>query len=87
MAKASVVVQRGLGRQNNIFVVTIARPQCRNAVDGPCAKELVRAFEQFERDETARVAILCGADGMFCAGADLKAVRCNRGASSCPLCC
>jgi enoyl-CoA hydratase len=56
-----------------VAVVTINRPQVRNAVDGPTAALLVEAFQRFDRDESLAVAILTGAGGTFCAGADLKA--------------
>src|SRR5688500_13995152 len=57
-----------------VTVVTMDRPEVRNAVDGPTAKELIAAFESYEADADASVAILTGAAGTFCAGADLKAV-------------
>lgn len=56
-----------------IRVIAISRPERRNAVDGPTAVELFDAFRQFDRDPTSDVAILTGAGGAFCAGADLKA--------------
>jgi len=62
-----------------IAVVTIARPEVRNAVDGPTAAELAAAFRRFDADEALRVAVLTGAAGTFCAGADLKAVSAGRG--------
>ncbi len=56
-------------------VVTIDRPERRNAVDGPTADALENAYERFVADEDARVLILVGAgDQAFCAGADLKAL-------------
>lgn len=55
-------------------IVTIDRPQARNAVDRPTAAALAEAFGRFEDDEDAKVAILTGAHGTFCAGADLKAL-------------
>lgn len=60
--------------QNRIAVITIDRPERRNAVDGPTAQALADAFRRFESDEGADVAILSGAGGNFCAGADLKAI-------------
>ncbi len=54
-------------------MVTINRPERRNAVDGSTARLLFEAFEAFDRDERPRVAVLTGAGGTFCAGADLKA--------------
>jgi enoyl-CoA hydratase len=57
-----------------VTVVTIDRPEVRNAVDTEHASLLYDAFRAFERDDAARVAVLAGAGGTFCAGADLKAV-------------
>ena len=62
-----------------VRVVTINRPEVRNAVDGPTAKLLDDAFADFEADGSASVAVLTGADGTFCAGADLKGVSEGRG--------
>lgn len=56
------------------WVVTIQRPEVRNAVDGPTARALADAFRAFDADPSARVAILTGAGGQFCAGADLRTV-------------
>jgi enoyl-CoA hydratase len=55
-------------------VVTIDRPEVRNAVNGPTARALAEAFGRFDRDAAAHVAVLTGAGGFFCAGADLKAL-------------
>ena len=60
--------------QDDVAVVTIDRPEARNAVDLPTAAALADAFRRFETDEAAKVAVLTGAGGTFCAGADLKAV-------------
>ena len=57
-----------------VTIVTITRPERRNAVDSHCAEQLRQAFVNFDRDEQQSVAILTGADGTFCAGADLKAL-------------
>ena len=65
--------------RGNIAIVTIDRPEVRNAVDGPTAAELAAAFRRFEADDALSVAILTGANGTFCAGADLKAVSQGRG--------
>jgi len=62
-----------------VCVITIDRPQARNAVDGPTQRALSGAFRQFEADDALSVAILTGAGGTFCAGADLKAVANGRG--------
>jgi enoyl-CoA hydratase len=55
-------------------VVTINRPAARNAVDNATAEALADAFRAFEADDALKVAILTGAGGYFCAGADLKAI-------------
>ena len=57
-----------------VCTVTMNRPDKRNAVHGPMAAQLRAAFERFEADDTLRVAVLTGAGGHFCAGADLAAV-------------
>ena len=61
------------------FVVTIDRPAVRNAVDGPTATLLFEAFTAFDADDAVDVAILTGAGGTFCAGADLKGIGEGRG--------
>jgi enoyl-CoA hydratase len=61
-------------RQGAITTVVLHRPDVRNAVDRGTAAALVDAFEAFERDVDARVAVLFGEGGTFCAGADLKAI-------------
>jgi enoyl-CoA hydratase len=58
-----------------VAVVTIDRPEVANAIDRPTAEALTGAFRRFEADEGASVAVLTGANGTFCAGADLKAMR------------
>lgn len=62
-----------------VTTLVINRPQVRNAVDRPTAQALADGFRAFEDDDDARVAVLTGADGMFCAGADLKAFARGRG--------
>jgi enoyl-CoA hydratase len=62
-----------------IAVITINRPMVRNAVDAPTAGVLAEAFRAFEEDRNASVAVLTGAQGSFCAGADLKAVSKGKG--------
>jgi enoyl-CoA hydratase len=57
-----------------VYIVTINRPERRNAVDAETAQALFDAFVAFEADDTLSVAILAGADGAFCAGADLKSL-------------
>jgi enoyl-CoA hydratase len=58
-----------------VAVVTIDRPEVANAIDRPTAGELVAAFERFDAEAGLSVAVLTGAGGKFCAGADLKAMR------------
>jgi len=62
-----------------VAVITIDRPEVRNAVDGPTAALLAAAFRRFEADEELLVAVLTGAGGTFCAGADLKGIADGRG--------
>lgn len=66
-------------RRDTVAIITIDRPEVRNAVDGPTAGELAEAFREFERDDALSVAVLTGASGTFCAGADLKAISQGRG--------
>ena len=58
-----------------VVVVTIDRPEVANAIDRPTADELADAFRRFDADDALAVAVLTGAGGKFCAGADLKAMR------------
>ncbi len=60
------------GATGEVWTVVIDRPEARNAVDGPTAVALADAFRAFDADPDARVGVLWGADGTFCAGADLK---------------
>ena len=66
-------------RRPPVVVVTINRPEVRNAVDRPTAAALADAFRAFDEDDDLAVAVLTGAGGTFCAGADLKAVASGRG--------
>lgn len=61
-------------RNGPVTTVILDRPHARNAVDGPTAMALYEAFDAFDRDEDASVAVLWGDHGTFCAGADLKAI-------------
>ena len=61
-------------RDDDVLVVTINRPEVRNAVDIATSGALLGAFEEYEQDDRAKVAVLTGANGTFCAGADLKAI-------------
>jgi enoyl-CoA hydratase len=63
-------------RRGAAALITINRPERRNAVDGPTAAALLEAYERFAADDGARVLVLTGAgDDAFCAGADLKALE------------
>ena len=63
----------------HVRIITIDRPDVRNAVDRPTADALADAFRSFEADDEMHVAVLTGAGGTFCAGADLKGVSDGRG--------
>lgn len=73
----SVIVEK----QGDITIVTIDRPDRRNAVDGKTAQALADAFRAFDADDSQKVGILTGSNGAFCAGADLKAVATGEGAN------
>jgi enoyl-CoA hydratase len=66
-------------RSGAVTTVVLHRPHVRNAVDRPTAEALAAAFRAFEADDAAAVAVLHGAGGTFCAGADLGAVADGRG--------
>ena len=70
MSEATILIDR----RPPLLVLSLNRPQARNAVDGPTAQALAEAFRAFEADPELKVAILTGSGGNFCAGADLKAV-------------
>lgn len=61
-------------RDGEVFIVTMNRPQVRNAIHFPMAQALARAFREFDADSSLSVAVLTGAGDTFCAGFDLKAV-------------
>jgi len=63
-----------IDRDGPVWTVTLNRPEVRNAVDGPTARALADAFRAFDADGEACVAVLAGAGGHFCAGADLSAI-------------
>ena len=65
--------------QGPVTTVLLSRPERRNAVDGPTALALADAFRAFDADSDAAVAVLHGEGGVFCAGADLKAIGTERG--------
>ena len=60
-------------RSGPVTTVIMNRPEARNAVNGPAATGLYEAFDEFDKDDSAAVAVLWGDNGTFCAGADLKA--------------
>jgi enoyl-CoA hydratase len=66
-------------REGPVTTVLLSRPDRRNAVDGPTARALSDAFRAFDADPEAAVAVLAGEGGVFCAGADLKAVGAESG--------
>ncbi|HVO28058.1 MAG TPA: crotonase/enoyl-CoA hydratase family protein [Candidatus Margulisiibacteriota bacterium] len=66
-------------RKGYVFTVISSRPERRNAVDRETAQALADAFRAFDADPEARVAVLYGEGGTFCAGADLKAVGSGEG--------
>ncbi len=68
-------------RDGRIAIVTIERPERRNAVDGATARELYAAFKAFDADVELDVAVLTGRGGYFCGGADLKAISASGGRS------
>jgi enoyl-CoA hydratase len=70
MSKNSVIT----ARDGKVFTVTIDRPEVRNAVDSATAAALAAAFKNFESDDELSAAVLTGAGGTFCAGADLREV-------------
>src|SRR3954463_248346 len=61
-------------RDGPVTIVSINRPERRNAVDGATARKLFDAFLAFDADASASAAVFTGSGGCFCAGADLKAV-------------
>lgn len=68
-----------VSRDGPVTTVLLSRPERRNAVDGPTASALADAFRAFEADPGAAVAVLHGEGGVFCAGADLKAIGTDDG--------
>ena len=61
-------------KKGDIWTIIINRPEAKNSVNGDTALMLANAFREFDRDESASVAVLWGTGGSFCAGADLKAI-------------
>jgi enoyl-CoA hydratase len=68
MAEPVVVERRG-----HVQVITISRPEARNALDGAASRALAAAADELDADDGLRVGVLTGAGGTFCAGMDLKA--------------
>lgn len=65
-------------RDGAVTTVVLSRPEVRNAVDRDTAQTLADAFRAFDADAEARVAVLWGEGGTFCAGADLKAIAAGK---------
>ncbi|MFO8017286.1 MAG: crotonase/enoyl-CoA hydratase family protein [Promethearchaeia archaeon] len=61
-------------RNYPVYTIILDNPKVKNAIDGKNAQELADAFRKFEKDDDALVAVLWGANGTFCAGADLKSI-------------
>src|SRR5215470_2868277 len=61
-------------RRGHVLIVTMNRPEARNALSGPMMALLRQAWDQVDSDPGIRVCVLTGAGGAFCAGADLKAM-------------
>jgi enoyl-CoA hydratase len=75
MTTSTVLVDR----QGPVTIISINRPERRNAVDRATADALAAAFRAFDDDPTASVAVLHGEGGVFCAGADLQAISAGAG--------
>jgi len=61
-------------RRGHVLIVTMNRPEVRNALSGPMMALMRQAWDETDRDPEIRVCVLTGAGGSFCAGADLKAM-------------
>jgi enoyl-CoA hydratase len=66
-------------QDGEVTLIAINRPEVRNAVDRACSEELAHAFREFEANPSAKVAVLSGNGGTFCAGADLAALARGEG--------
>lgn len=75
---AARIEQVRVERDGPVTTVVMSRPETRNAVDGPAARELAAAFRAFDADEGASVAVLWGEGGTFCSGADLTSIGTGR---------
>jgi enoyl-CoA hydratase len=60
--------------RGHVLIVTMNRPQVRNAISGPMMTILTKAWDRVDQDPEVRACVLTGAGGAFCAGADLKAM-------------
>ncbi len=72
MPLESAVVQHA--REGHVAIVTISRPEARNAINGEVATAIEAAFDRIEEDDDTWITVLTGAGPVFCAGADLKAI-------------
>jgi enoyl-CoA hydratase len=61
-------------RDGHLLILTLNRPEVRNAVDGPMATAIAAAIDELDADPDLRVGVITGAGGSFCAGLDLKAI-------------
>ena len=67
-----------IDKDGPVTIISISRPETRNAIDRETAQELADGFREFDADENANVAVLAGEKGHFCAGADLKKIAAGR---------
>jgi enoyl-CoA hydratase len=74
MSSKTIFVERVVRDRVRVAVVTIDRPHARNAVDSQTADALFRAVRAVDQDPDVMVGVLCGANGSFCSGADLRAL-------------
>jgi enoyl-CoA hydratase len=68
----------GFDVQGYLAVITLNRPQARNAIDPDTTRQIAEAFERIDHDSDIRVAIITGSPPVFCAGADLRAINAGR---------
>jgi enoyl-CoA hydratase len=61
-------------KRGHVLIVTMNRPEAKNALSGPMLARMTQAWDEADSDPDIRVAVLTGAGGAFCAGADLKAM-------------
>ncbi len=77
MAESAAVLTE---RRGPVLVITLNRPEARNAVNGALARGLEQAIDELEGDDGLSVGVLAGAGRVFCAGADLKEIAAGKGA-------